>query len=423
MTFVEYQQAHNLSLFPLEPQGELPVPHLDQFRDYLISADLADRACEYEDWEIQGSSAELSHLTHGFFRYFGKFPPPVAHRFIRELHDPQVGPVVDPMVGSGTTLVEAMVLKRAAIGLDVNPLACLVAKVKTTPLSPRKVDESLQEFVRFYQQQVSEDTNKYIPHDAHLDHWFFPETQQGLARTRLFIEEKIVDAEVQDFFRLTMASIIRRLSRASNGLGRMFLDPAIEPLDTQEHFVRKATQLLKGLNALELYTPDIQIMQHDAQAPFLEPNTTNLVICHPPYFNVYRYSSIYKFEMLWLGYNYPQTRKKEVREGFKIGKKELVYSYVEDMTKVFQNIHRVLIPGGRCVLMIGDTFLRGERINTTAQVVDRIMQDDLGFELERIIIRHPKYTEASYAATQRRTSSDIGVKLPDHVIVVRKALS
>lgn len=391
-------------------------------QSYLAESELAGHECEYEDWVIKESSAELSYLTHGFFRYFGKFPPPVARRFIEELHQPQFGPVVDPMCGSGTTLVEAVLLQRAAIGLDVNPLSCLTAKVKTTPVDPNQIRRELERYTDYYSKQDTGAAKKYIPEDSYLDHWFYADTQLGIAKTRQFIEEEIADEDVRDFFKVSLASVIRRLSRASNGLGRMFLDPAIQPVSADGPFVKKCLQLTKGMEQLARFRPDIVVKQHEARSPFLQPSGTNLVICHPPYFNVYRYSSLYKFEMLWLGFDYSSTRKQEVREGFKIGKRELLESYVDDMAEIFVNIHQALVPGGWCVLMIGDTYLRGERLNTTARVVGRVLQDGGKFQLGKIIIRHPKYTEASYAAGQRRTGKDIGVKLPDHIIVMRKVV-
>jgi hypothetical protein len=280
---------------------------------------------------------------------------------------------------------------------------------------------TLDQYTSFYFKNRRSVARQYIPQDPHLDHWFYPETQQSLARTRSFIEEKIENEDIRDVLRLVMASIIRRLSRASNNMGRMFLDQTIQPLDVHGLFIKKGLQMVKGFEQLKSFKPVVLVKQHDARIPFLETATTNLVICHPPYFNVYRYSSIYKFEMLWLGFDYAQTRKREVRDGFKIGRKELLQAYVNDMGEVFGNITRALVPGGWCVLMIGDTFLRGERINTTSHVLNRIADDRLGFQLDKIIIRHPKYTEASYAAAQRRTAKNIGIKLPDHIVVMRKA--
>lgn len=403
-----------------DSQVDISASYEDWFKEYLKQSNLAGRSCEYDSWEIKESSSQLSYLTHGFLRYFGKFPPPVAQRFIKELHNPLAGPVIDPMVGSGTTLVEAMILGRAAIGLDVNPLSCLAAKVKTTQVDPSEIEGTLTAYAQFYSTNNGLLSEHFIPKDINLNHWFYPEVQGTIAKTRYFIEEEIKTEDMKDVFRLALASSIRKLSRASNGLGRMFLDPAIKPVDTYTVVAKKCRQFIKGFKELSSFNSDIKIERQDARIQFMAPECSNLVICHPPYFNVYRYSSIYKFEMLWLGYDYPQTRKIEIRDGFKIGKRELLQAYVDDMAQVLSNSARVLSVGGWCVLMIGDTFLRGERINTTAEVLDRISTSVKDLKLQKIIIRHPKYTEASYAAGQRRTAKDIGVKLPDHIIVLQK---
>lgn len=393
-----------------------------RLQPYLIMADLDNLPCEYEDWEIQGSSAELSYLSHGFFRFFGKFPPPVAKRFIEELHDASKGPIVDPMMGSGTTLVEAMLHKRKAVGLDVNPLAVLVAKVKTTPISYQKIQNALEKYQRFYAAPSVDEISEYIPQDKYLNHWFFPEVQIGIARTRFFIDMVLTEKDISDFFKLALAAIIRNLSRASKGLGRMFLDPALQPQNVQEQLSKKVLQMGKVCDSLEHLKPDIKVLLNDAREEFLEPRMTNLVICHPPYFNLYKYSSIYKYEMLWLGYDYFSIKKQEIREGFKIGKKEIVNHYVDDLMGILRNINRVLIKGGWCVFMMGDTVLRGERINTTALTIRRIESEKIGLRLNKVIIRHPKFTEASYAATQRRTKTDVGIKLQDHILILKKTL-
>src|SRR5207249_10022539 len=115
-----------MSSLHLHGQGEIAV------EEYLKLSGLDSFDASTEVWAIEGSSKELGYLTHNFLRFFGKFPPPVAERFIRELHLPHQGPILDPMMGSGTTLVESMRASRPAIGIDVNPLFRMVARVKTT---------------------------------------------------------------------------------------------------------------------------------------------------------------------------------------------------------------------------------------------------------------------------------------------------
>ncbi|HEY6176673.1 MAG TPA: hypothetical protein VIX73_19590, partial [Kofleriaceae bacterium] len=71
-------------------------------------------------------------LTHPFHGYPARLHPATA-RVLVELVGAGAGgaPVVDPFCGSGTALVEARAAGLAAIGVDLNPLAVLVARAKT----------------------------------------------------------------------------------------------------------------------------------------------------------------------------------------------------------------------------------------------------------------------------------------------------
>jgi len=84
-----------------------------------------------EDWDF--AKADTSYLTHGLHDYPARMIPQIAHRLISR-YSPEKGKILDPFCGSGTILVEARLANRSAIGIDVNPLAVLLSKVKSTPL-------------------------------------------------------------------------------------------------------------------------------------------------------------------------------------------------------------------------------------------------------------------------------------------------
>lgn len=76
----------------------------------------------------------VSGLTHQFYRYPARFSPTFARSCIETFSKP--GDVVlDPYMGGGTTIVEAMVSGRRAVGSDINSLAVFVASTKTSRLS------------------------------------------------------------------------------------------------------------------------------------------------------------------------------------------------------------------------------------------------------------------------------------------------
>ena len=74
---------------------------------------------------------DTSYITHGYHRYPAKFIPHLAAALI-ERYTKKGNLVIDPFCGCGTTLVEAKVMGRKSLGVDINPVAYLITKAKTT---------------------------------------------------------------------------------------------------------------------------------------------------------------------------------------------------------------------------------------------------------------------------------------------------
>ncbi len=78
----------------------------------------------------------VAGLTHGFYRYPGRFSPQLAKAAIRHFSRPgQL--VLDPFSGGGTTAVEAIATGRSTVCLDISELATFLARLKTSRISPR----------------------------------------------------------------------------------------------------------------------------------------------------------------------------------------------------------------------------------------------------------------------------------------------
>jgi len=80
-------------------------------------------------------NSPIAGLTHGFYRYPASFHPEFSRAMIGMFSRPG-DTILDPFMGGGTTIVEALSLGRKAIGVDINPLAVFISRVKSTPLSP-----------------------------------------------------------------------------------------------------------------------------------------------------------------------------------------------------------------------------------------------------------------------------------------------
>lgn len=127
----------------------------------LLKMAQLDSLAPIEAWTAIGTNMQLSYATHGAFRYFGKFPPPVATHLIEE-YSSQNEWVYDLMSGSGTTGVEALLLNRNCLLNDVNPLSVLLAKVKTTKLEVQSMKKAVDSVVERYRPLSVEEYN-FVP--------------------------------------------------------------------------------------------------------------------------------------------------------------------------------------------------------------------------------------------------------------------
>src|SRR5690606_19395888 len=123
-------------------------------------------------------------VTHGLHPYPAKFIPHIPRELIKAYSRP--GETVwDPMCGSGTSLVEAALGGREAIGSDINPIAILASKAKTTPLTSRSRDEIRGLLLRIRVNSTvwpggRPDRRPVIPEFHNREHWFSPRATHEL---------------------------------------------------------------------------------------------------------------------------------------------------------------------------------------------------------------------------------------------------
>ena len=80
------------------------------------------------DWTFKDD--KTTDLSHGIFSYPGALHPMIARNLLK-MYGSEDGVMLDPFVGSGTTLAEAKLYGMRSIGFDLNPLALLVSKLKS----------------------------------------------------------------------------------------------------------------------------------------------------------------------------------------------------------------------------------------------------------------------------------------------------
>ena len=379
-----------------------------------------DDIAPVEAWTIAATNKQLHYATHGIFRFFGKFPPPIAGRLIAK-YTGAGDLVLDPMVGSGTTAVEAALAGRRAEVSDVSPLSVLLTRVKTSRVDRHEAHEALAR-VRLRYRTGEAVTVPTLTGLRNPEHWFLPETLQSLARIKAAIDLEASGAE-RDLLTIAFLWTVRRASRATTQQGRLFLDVTTALPEAWEEFEARAETATKAASSIPAsWGASVSVRLEPAQGAESEaPSGEQVPLCvlHPPYFNNYKYSGVNSLELSWLGVDHNQIRKGEVREFFKVGGADNAPKYVADMAKVFAKVASRLAPGGRLGLMVGDSVFRGEYLPVTRGLVAEAVA--LGLTPELVALRVPQFTEASWVASQRRTGDKVGISLCDFVVVLRRA--
>lgn len=224
------------------------------------------------------------------------------------------GIVLDPFSGVGTTLLDAIVEGRNAIGFEINPYAALACRVKTSfgKIDVRELAKEIACFEAFYNQKI---VSNYIPQSVapkgfKTRHTFYSET---VLRKVLIIQDYISlikDESIRDMFRLAFASNMITFSnysyepslstRASAGrddiddypVGQLIIEKLCEML-ADIKLVRK-TSADKALHA-EVINDTFFNYQR-----YLQSESIELIITSPPYLNNYHYNRNTRPHLYWL---------------------------------------------------------------------------------------------------------------------------
>ncbi len=161
------------------------------------------------DWTFNRENTR--ELTHCYHDYPARMIPQIARQFLELFAKNKKGILLDPYCGTGTTLVEGFIKGFDVVGLDLNPLARLIAKAKTTVFNLSEVDSNIAEFHKFILSKPKDFTIPKIEGVSRLEFWFKPEVIEKLAIVKEFIEE-IFDVETKLFFLTAFSETVREAS-------------------------------------------------------------------------------------------------------------------------------------------------------------------------------------------------------------------
>jgi tRNA G10 N-methylase Trm11 len=398
-------------------------------------------------WDF--ARADTQYATHGLHPYPARMLPQIASRLIKSFSIANET-VLDPFCGSGGVLVEARLNSRNSIGVDINPLALFLAKVKTTPIksvilrrSWRKLKRSVTAEIKQLR-QCREFNPPQFPENLHLEYWFKPKVINELSIIRRNIQE-IKDHDIQDFFLATFSATVRFVSNNRPNEYKLYrlskedlekYDP-----DVLRKFISHTEKCINGIINFSQQCDKqafIELKLEDTRHLSLPDEDVDLIVTSPPYGDSHTtvgYGQFSKYMLIWLcfdGYSIkklPRFDWEKAREiDFKlslggevfgdvtieiekiinesealnkiideIGKREnelkvrqsripSLVRFFYDLKLCLQQMFRVLKPGGYSCIVIGNRSIRGIRIPTDKIISE--LSGRCGFETEKFIFRN-----------------------------------
>ena len=274
---------------------------------------------ESGDWDY--ATADTKTETHCFHTYPAMMIPQVARRLISMFGRCGMT-LLDPFCGSGTTLVEARMANLNAWGIDINPLALLIARAKTTFLDTTCLQHHalclLDGFEQDCQRIRKNPEFAPIPNFFNLDYWFKPSVSRQLSalHRRIFA---IQDTTICEFFRVPFSETVREASYTRNSEFKLFRMPEDKleqhNPDVGAMFFSKVVRNLRGMTQLTQQTKGstwVRILEADTRHQTSVPsNSIDLVITSPPYGDsrtTVAYGQFSRLSLQWLGLSWEEIR-------------------------------------------------------------------------------------------------------------------
>lgn len=358
-------------------------------------------------------------------KYIHPFParmaPDLAMESIRKLKNRSI--ILDPMIGSGTVITEALRGGHTAIGYDLDPLAILLTKVATTPFDLEIFRDAGKDLLEIAQtRRISECALPWIDSDNEtsdfLNYWFAQKQRNSLRKLAFtilsFQEEKRYPIIILNALKVALSRlIITKEMKASLARDTAHSRPhrvsLTNEFDVFDGFEKSISTMISILGkSFPLLQGKVKIFSGDARSMHkIEDASIDAIITSPPYLNAIDYLRGHKFSLVWLGYNLSDIRAlREISVGTEKGSKishdeeklmvaittstnfeehtprfqKVINKYARDLDAVICEIRRVITIGGHATFVVGNSNIKGNYVDN-ANIVKAVAKQR-GFQVK-----------------------------------------
>ena len=347
-------------------------------------------------WDFIG--ANTKQFTHCYHNYPAMMIPQIAERLL-EKYGRNAKLLFDPYCGTGTSLLEANIKGINAIGTDLNPLARLIAKTKTTKINIQVLELYLKEFNDYIFSLLFdfEKINVVVPTIKNIDFWFSDEVQHKLAIIKTFIEN-IQDDNSKDFFKIAFSETVRESSYTKNSEFKMYKMNAnqVEKFNPDVFGIihNKLARNHNGLKALlknkNIANSQVFDFNTSNEIKNINENEVDIVITSPPYGDsrtTVAYGQFSRLANEWLDYkdanqvdnslmggkiykknsnfeNKLLNEKLDKIKAIDIKRANEVVAFYLDYEKSINNVAKLIKKGGYVCYVVGNRKVKGESLPT-----------------------------------------------------------
>ncbi|MGL6178743.1 MAG: DNA methyltransferase [Tannerellaceae bacterium] len=407
------------------------------------------------DWDFRDSNTK--EYTHCYHNYPAMMIPQIARKLIYDFA-PQdsLKLILDPYMGSGTTLVESAIKGVDSVGIDINPLARFISEVKTTKYNIYEIKESfdyiLEQIANFSISNFTY-TETDFDHITKHDYWYSKENLIKLKYLSSIIE-KLKFTSTIPFFNLALAEIIRDVSFTRNGeFKRYRIDAEKIPTYNPNPFSLiedKVKRNIDGLNEFMSVTTNSKVEISDCnsviQIPnsLLKKNSVDMVVTSPPYGDsrtTVAYGQFSRWASEWFKFpnakNIDRTlmggipRKIESIETIALAKElELikkadikryyeVVTFLDEYSQSIKNVASVVRKGGRVCYVVGNRTVK--EIQIPLDYFTAEMFEKHGFKHEITYVRSiPNKRMPSKTSPSNKKGANVSTMTEEYIVILTK---